>query len=297
MKKHTTILRILCSSILLTAFAEATPMEKATELMKIMGVTSQIDTTQRQMNSFIDRVVNSQGLAEEKAKLAKSLVKKSMASSLEAIKSIDWEEKFAKIYAAEFTTEELQGLIDFYKSPIGKKFLEKQPQLMAATMGKMSGEIEKLWPKINSEAMNVIFEVKKYEGPLKIKADAMWTIKYDGDNKYSLTRARKKEDDDLDLRKLTDGVGPEGIPALMERSADLYIKMTKGMTQKEYKKEKIDGTTFTGEFAKFKLVNGSTQTIFMVSDGDGIWRGGYTGTKEGWDASLKIIEQLERKIP
>ena len=102
--------------MLLTAFAEATPMEKATELMKIMGVTSQIDTTQRYMNSFIDRVVNSQGLAEEKAKLAKSLVKKSMASSLEAIKSIDWEEKFAKIYAAEFTTEELQGLMTRLKA-------------------------------------------------------------------------------------------------------------------------------------------------------------------------------------
>ena len=78
-----------------------------------------------------------------------------------AIKSIEWEEKFAKIYAAVFTTEELQGLIDFYKSPIGKKFLEKQPQLMLATMGKMSGEIEKLWPKINSEVMNAIEEVKK----------------------------------------------------------------------------------------------------------------------------------------
>ena len=32
---------------------------------------------------------------------------------------------------------------------------------MAATIGKMSGEIEKLWPKINSEAMNAIEEVKK----------------------------------------------------------------------------------------------------------------------------------------
>ena len=54
-----------------------------------------------------------------------------------------------------------KDLIDFYKSPIGKKFLEKQPQLMAATMGKMSGEIQKLWPKINSEVMNAIEEVKK----------------------------------------------------------------------------------------------------------------------------------------
>ena len=125
----------------------------------------------------------------------------------------------------------------------------------------------------------------------------MWTIKYEEDNKYSLTRARKKEDDDLSLSKLTNGVGPESIPALMKQTADLYPKMTKGMAQKEYKKEKIDGSTFTGEFAKFKLVNGSTQTIFMVSDGDGIWRGGYIGTKEGWDASLKIIEQLERKMP
>ena len=35
----------------------------------------------------------------------------------------------------------------------------------------------------------------------------------------------------------------------------------------------------------------------MVSDGDGIWQGDYIGTKEGWDATLKLIEQLERKMP
>ncbi len=39
-------------------------------------------------------------------------------------------EKMIKLYAANFTTEEINELNKFYSSPVGQKFLEKSPGLM-----------------------------------------------------------------------------------------------------------------------------------------------------------------------
>jgi len=39
-------------------------------------------------------------------------------------------EGMVKIYAEAFTAEEVNGLNKFYSSPIGRKFLEKTPELM-----------------------------------------------------------------------------------------------------------------------------------------------------------------------
>lgn len=160
-KKQITIITFLCSFMLSIAFVEASPLEKATELMKIMDITKQIDATQAQMGSFAEKMVDSQGITGEKAQRVKSMAKKSTASSFEAMKSIGWDEMFAEIYASVFTEEELQALVDFYKSPIGKKFLEKQPELMAATMQKMQGEMAKIMPKIQADVMKAIQEAKQ----------------------------------------------------------------------------------------------------------------------------------------
>ncbi|MVN22853.1 DUF2059 domain-containing protein [Mucilaginibacter arboris] len=47
-------------------------------------------------------------------------------------KYLTWDiisEKMCKLYAAEFTTEELQQLAAFYKTPVGKKFGSKQTEI------------------------------------------------------------------------------------------------------------------------------------------------------------------------
>jgi len=145
----------------LTQMAGADSLEKAKELIKIMEVTKQLDESQKQIGQFMDQMVDSQGLSGEEAITAKALAKKSMESSFEAMKSIDWEIMFADIYASVFTEDEIQALIDFYKSPAGKKFLDKQPELMAATMQKMQGEMAKLMPKIQADVAKAIEEAKK----------------------------------------------------------------------------------------------------------------------------------------
>ena len=62
-----------------------------------------------------------------------------------------------------FTEDELQDLIDFYKSPLGQKMLKKQPELMKATMQKMQVEMSKVMPKIQADIKKAIEEVKNEE--------------------------------------------------------------------------------------------------------------------------------------
>jgi len=145
-------------SLLLCSFSGASSLEKAKELMQLMEITEQLDSTQEQIGAFAEQMVDSQGLTQEEAEKAKRLARKSMDASFDAM--IPWEEMFAEVYASVFTEPELQGIIDFYQSPVGQKFLEKQPELMQATMQQMQGEMAKHMPKIQADIQAAIEEAQ-----------------------------------------------------------------------------------------------------------------------------------------
>ncbi len=52
------------------------------------------------------------------------------------------------IYAETFTPEELQGLIAFYKTPVGQKWIEKHPPLQTEIMFKSQAMIRDLMPSL-----------------------------------------------------------------------------------------------------------------------------------------------------
>src|ERR1700736_6586626 len=47
-------------------------------------------------------------------------------------------EGMAKIYASEFTEQELKDLVAFYKSPLGQKLLSTEPKAVQSSMGYMN---------------------------------------------------------------------------------------------------------------------------------------------------------------
>ena len=61
------------------------------------------------------------------------------------------EAMFVEIYTDVFTLEELQGLVDFYKTPAGQKFISKQTELSMATMQKMRQFMTEIMPEIKKE--------------------------------------------------------------------------------------------------------------------------------------------------
>jgi len=160
MKNKTTAFVLLLLS-LFAPLVDASSLEKAEELMQLMEIRKNIDASQAQITDMMSQMIASQGLSEEETQEAIQLSKQSMDSTFEAMKEIDWEKMFGEIYASVFSEEEIQGLIDFYKSPVGQKFLEKQPELMAATMQKMQGEMMKIMPQIQADVMKAIEEAQE----------------------------------------------------------------------------------------------------------------------------------------
>ena len=64
-------------------------------------------------------------------------------------------EGMAKIYAADFTEQELKDLVAFYKSPLGQKLLSQEPKSIQASMGYMNQ-----WARSFSETVNGQFRAE-----------------------------------------------------------------------------------------------------------------------------------------
>ena len=64
----------------------------------------------------------------------------------------------AKIYANEFTEQELKDLVTFYKSPLGQKLLSTEPKAIQLSMAYMNK-----WAQVFAEAVNeqLRIEMKK----------------------------------------------------------------------------------------------------------------------------------------
>jgi hypothetical protein len=61
----------------------------------------------------------------------------------------------AKIYASDFTEQELKDLITFYKSPLGQKMLLQEPRTIQASVAYMNQ-----WARSFAEVVNAQFRVE-----------------------------------------------------------------------------------------------------------------------------------------
>jgi len=64
-------------------------------------------------------------------------------------------EGMAQVYANEFTEQELQGLVTFYKSPLGQKLLASEPRAIQFSMSYMNQ-----WAQAFAETINGQFRVE-----------------------------------------------------------------------------------------------------------------------------------------
>lgn len=64
-------------------------------------------------------------------------------------------EQMAKIYANDFTEQELKDLVTFYKSPLGQKLLAQEPRTIQSSMGYMNQ-----WAQGFSEEVNGQFRAE-----------------------------------------------------------------------------------------------------------------------------------------
>ena len=112
---------------------EASKLAKAAEMMQIAMGDQMMKTLEPTMKAIM-ATMGKDLPAEQRAK-ASEIQEKSMALAMEAFNKA--RPALAKAYADTYTAEELDGILAFYRSPIGKALMQKAPEASQRAMPAM----------------------------------------------------------------------------------------------------------------------------------------------------------------
>ena len=120
----------------------------AEKLLALFNMDQTYDQAMQQAMNMAVSMIDGQDLPEAEKVNARKAVEASMTVSMEKFSWKNMKGIFVEIYSEVLDLEELRGLIAFYESPIGQKFLKKQPQLSLATMEKMQLLMKEMMPAL-----------------------------------------------------------------------------------------------------------------------------------------------------
>ncbi|GAA6205351.1 DUF2059 domain-containing protein [Thalassotalea sp. SU-HH00458] len=160
MKIYSLALLLILTSI--PSYANNTSSRASVEkLMELTEVSKMMDAMQHQVNNMFRGMSQQLGISEkEKPKFNKYMNKVSELMS-EYMKWSTFKEPMIDIYTKHFSEKEVQGLIEFYQSDIGKSMTKKMPLVMQDSMVVSQTLMKDLMPKIQKLAMDMKSEIQQ----------------------------------------------------------------------------------------------------------------------------------------
>ena len=139
---------------------EARNRALAEELLDAMEMQKTIEKSFEMVKQMIPAQMKQMGVSEN---ASSDKAQEATQETMDLImKEMSWDklkDDYISIYAETFTEEELEGLVAFYKSPIGRKFIEKQPELMKRAMEVSQRQMMDIMPKVRK----LVEEMKEQE--------------------------------------------------------------------------------------------------------------------------------------
>lgn len=147
------VLLAVAMIVAVTGVADDTAATRAAaeKLLDLFNMDDTFEQTMQQATQMPLSMIDAQDLSESEKQEARAAVESSMKITMEKFSWDRMKTMFVDIYAEVLSMEELQGLIEFYESPIGQKFVKKQPELATATMQKMQTLMQEIMPEIQRE--------------------------------------------------------------------------------------------------------------------------------------------------
>ena len=141
------------------SFADQISHRKAVdELFILMKTSKMMDSVKIQTKQMLFQQLSQQDIPEAK----KPLFNKYMSKMVELItETLNWDKikpDMTDLYVSNFSENEINDMLIFYKSPTGKKFIDKMPVIMKRSM-----EIGQKQSRIMIPKLNALFEQMKEE--------------------------------------------------------------------------------------------------------------------------------------
>ncbi len=121
------------------------------ELLLLMRIDETLTRTFAQMRpTFLQQFQQLAGdeLTTEQAQITEKYLEKLFDLMEEEISWEKLKDDYIRIYSAVYTEEEIQELIEFYRSPVGQKTVEQMPVLMEQSMAISQKYLLNLMPRI-----------------------------------------------------------------------------------------------------------------------------------------------------
>jgi hypothetical protein len=144
---------LICGVMLLLPFSparadEASKAAKAGELLQLVQGDQIFKSMEPMMKGFMAQA--GRDIPEEQRAKAIELQSKIMALISERFQKVT--PLLVKVYTDSYSEEELDGALAFYKSPVGKAFLGKMPEVMQRSMPVMMQMMMELQPQMKAMA-------------------------------------------------------------------------------------------------------------------------------------------------
>lgn len=145
----------------LNVFAsEKTTTASVEKLLEITETSKMIDAIYAQIDGMSLNMATQMGITEKDRPAFDKYMKKVSALIRE---DMNWEKMkgpMIEVYVKHFTEQEIQGMIEFYSSEIGKSSIKKMPLVMQDSMGVSQKMMEGVFPKIKVLADELAAEIK-----------------------------------------------------------------------------------------------------------------------------------------
>jgi len=164
--KITSTLLLLAVLIFPLSTPAAPPSDQSiNQLLRLTKVDKQMDSVFTQMDGMmkasIQQAMKGKPLsADEQAILDRQQAKMTAIMKEE----LSWEKMkdlYVQAYRETFSQEEIDGLIAFYQTPVGRSFVSKQPELMKRTMTIMQKRLAPMVQRIQKISEETVAELQK----------------------------------------------------------------------------------------------------------------------------------------
>ncbi|MEC8887477.1 MAG: DUF2059 domain-containing protein [Pseudomonadota bacterium] len=153
----------------ITAMAATATEASVKELLQVTESEQMLDQVSAQMDSImsqsIQQVQKQQGepLTDAQVEVVHKYLKKIADVMAKGMTWSDLEPAMVKIYQDNFTQEDINGLIAFYKTPLGQKTIEKMPVVMQQSMAVGQNAMLKIMPELTEEMKDFGTELRAAE--------------------------------------------------------------------------------------------------------------------------------------
>ena len=148
----------------------ATPTDQSVaELLDVSRMDKTVDQMMTQMDAGMKNAVQQsmrgRTLTAEQQAAANKLSTDMSAIVHEEVSLAKLKPVYVKVYKDTFTQEEVDGLIAFYKSPIGKSYVDKLPLVMQRSGAAMQERMAPIMQKLTSLQNDFMRDLSKAPSP------------------------------------------------------------------------------------------------------------------------------------